>query len=182
VAEAFKRGGDGRLHAQFHPREKALLQVLAEQLSGIIGKPTAAAATDDPFDAIVAQLSSEVVRPIDDPVHARLFPRAHRDDEDAADEFDRAALAQLRHGRADRTTAFLATLSSPNDEVALTVEQAHQWLTVLTDLRLMLGTSVDVVGEGRGRQDSGVTPQEAMYISVYDWLSWLQETLVACFL
>lgn len=193
MAVAFTRGRDGAVHAQFQPNERALLRVLAEQLAEIVGPQTSpstgAKVPLDEFDALVAQLESHAHRPPGDPVYERLFPRVHRDDDEVADEFDRAALESLRSGRAARTAIFMQHLKGSGSDVSLTVEDAHLWLTVLTDLRLMIGTTINLVDEDPRRSspnDASVAGQvsehEGVYLSVYEWLSWLQEGLVACFL
>ena len=184
MATAFQRGRDGCVHAHFEAKEISLLVVLAEQLSEIVGperKPTAAA---DDFESIIAGLAVEVTRPTGDPVYDRLFPRVHAEDADIADEFDRAALESLRSGRAARTAAFLQQVRMSDGEVVLSAEEAHAWLTVLTDVRLMIGTSIGIREDDprRAEESADVAEHEALYLSVYDWLSWLQESLVACFL
>lgn len=182
MARAFRIGPDGHVHAEFDERERSLLLVLARQLSDIIGEPSPAPSAGDEFDAIISAFGQPVHRPAGDAVHARLFPRAHLEDGDIADEFDRAVLAQLRDTRARRTAEFAATLESARTTVALTPQQAHIWLAVLTDMRLMLGTNVAIEEDDPRRDDPARDPQASVYISVCDWLGWVQESLVACFL
>jgi hypothetical protein len=108
----------------------------------------------------------------DDPALRRLFPPAYSDGE--SDEQYRSLVRdQLVNGR----VRSLATVRATVGEKTLTAEQADDWLRALNDLRLVLGTRLDVtedldygsidLDEPRGRD-----------LAVYGYLSWLQEQLV----
>ena len=60
----------------------------------------------------------------------------------------------------------------------LSPEQADAWLRVLNDLRLMLGTRLDVTEELDFEDFDPAEPQ-AQELAIYGYLSWLQEQLVA---
>jgi hypothetical protein len=108
----------------------------------------------------------------DDPALRRLFPPAYPDGEN--DEQYRSLVRdQLVNGRARS----LATVRTTLAEKTLTEDQADDWLRALNDLRLVLGTRLDVtedldygsidLDEPRGRD-----------LAVYGYLSWLQEQRV----
>jgi hypothetical protein len=108
----------------------------------------------------------------DDPALRRLFPPAYSDP--ASEEQYRSLVGdQLMSGRAKA----LATVRETLGEKTLDLDQAEQWLRALNDLRLVLGTRLDVteeidyvridLNEPRGRE-----------LAVYGYLSWLQEQLV----
>jgi Domain of unknown function (DUF2017) len=108
----------------------------------------------------------------DHPDLRRLFPQAHADDPDAEAEYQRLVGSQLAGAR-ERA---LATVRATIDRDTLSVEEAEAWLTVLNDLRLVLGTRLDVTEEMSFRLDPG--DPRAHELAVYAYLSWLQEQLV----
>jgi hypothetical protein len=108
----------------------------------------------------------------DDPELRRLFPPAYAEQTD--DEQYRSLVRdQLVSGRAKAHATVRRTLAAET----LDLEQADEWLRVLNDMRLVLGTRWDVteqldygqldLDEPRGRE-----------LAVYGYLSWLQEQLV----
>jgi Domain of unknown function (DUF2017) len=102
----------------------------------------------------------------------RLFPPAHTDDENAEDEYRRLMGSQLDVGR-DRA---LATVEATIERPTLTNDEAESWLRVLNDLRLVLGTRLDVTEDLAWNLDPN--DPRAPELAVYAYLSWLQEQLV----
>jgi hypothetical protein len=112
-----------------------------------------------------------------DPVLARLFPTAYSDDEKAATEFRRYTEASLREGkRADAQTMLETTAPG---QVQLTGEQAQAWLRSLNDVRLALGTRLEVTEEVHLAIEE-MTEEDPRYPAfvTYDWLTYLQDSLV----
>ena len=119
-----------------------------------------------------AELRRLLVEAPDDPSLERLFPPAYDDAEDEA-EYRRLMGDELTEGRRRALRVIEETL----DQDRLTKEQAESWLTALNDLRLVLGTRLDVTEDmllERLRPDD----PNAFEISLYAYLSWLQEQLV----
>jgi flagellar biosynthesis/type III secretory pathway M-ring protein FliF/YscJ len=109
-------------------------------------------------------------------VLVRLFPSAYEDAQEAS-EFRRYTEATLRDGkRADAQTVL--DTARPG-RVDLTPEQAQAWLRSLNDVRLTLGVKLDVTEEiheeieNMGEED----PRYAALVT-YDWLTYLQDSLV----
>ena len=102
----------------------------------------------------------------------RLFPPAHADDQEAEDAYRRLVRSQLDVGRERAIATVQRTLR--ND--TLSTEDAESWLRVLNDLRLVLGTRLDVTEE----MSFDLDPNDpaAAELAVYAYLSWLQEQLV----
>jgi Domain of unknown function (DUF2017) len=98
----------------------------------------------------------------------RLFPSAYRDDEEAAAEYERLVRPSLEDGK----LAALRTLAATSDAARLDEETAQVWLSALNDLRLALGTRLDV------REDDGITRLTEPGYAVYLWLTWLQSELI----
>jgi hypothetical protein len=121
---------------------------------------------------LCAELGERVDDEPDHPDLRRLFPPAHSDDADAEAGYRRLVGGQLAAGR-ERA---VATVQATIDAERLSAEEAQAWLTVLNDLRLVLGTRLDVTEE----MDFNLDPNdpEAAELAVYAYLSWLQEQLV----
>jgi Domain of unknown function (DUF2017) len=117
--------------------------------------------------------------PPEDPVLARLFPDAYGDDPDAAGDFRRYTEPGLRSGKVAAARTVLATLPDEGGRIRLSPGDAEAWLRALNDVRLALGVLLGI-SEDYERELSDVTgtdPRSA-YLQVYDWLTFLQETLV----
>jgi Domain of unknown function (DUF2017) len=108
----------------------------------------------------------------DHPDLRRLFPPAHADDPEAEDAYRRLVRSQLDSGR-ERA---IATVQSTVRNDVLSTEDAESWLTVLNDLRLVLGTRLNVTEEMSFELDRN--DPAAADLAVYGYLSWLQEQLV----
>jgi hypothetical protein len=108
----------------------------------------------------------------DDPAVRRLFPPAYSDDE--SDEQYRSLVRdQLVNGRAKA----LATMRNTLAGETIDLEQADEWLRALNDLRLVLGTRLDVSEEIDYEQIDLEEPR-GRDLAVYGYLAWLQEQLV----
>jgi hypothetical protein len=161
------------IRLRLEPEEAELVRMMAEQMLALLGEPEQAA---DPLAAALG-IAEDADKP-DDPVLARLFPDAYQDDSGAAREFRRYTELGLRDGKREAAGIVLATVR-PGEDVVLDREQAQAWLRALNDVRLALGTRLDITEEWYeevaelDRDD----PRFAMY-AAYDWLTMLQEQLV----
>ena len=110
----------------------------------------------------------------DDPAVARLLPSAYPDDEEAAAEFRRFTSDDLTARKLANARRVLDDLAPP---AADRLDQAAQqsWLRTLTDLRLVLGSRLGVTADGPAPSDD---PQVLVMHDVFDWLGYLQESLV----
>ncbi len=132
--------------------------------------------TADPLSQLI-DIPQTAERPTD-PAMLRLLPDAYADEEEAAD-FRRFTELDLRQGRAQRARRARATLSrvAGNGRIPLDAEEAQEWLTALNDVRLVLGTRLGI------EEDSDpAEPARSQAHMVYDWLTWLQATLVEALL
>ena len=110
---------------------------------------------------------------------ARLLPDAYGDDPEAAGEFRRYTEHGLRSGKVAAAQTVLATLPAAGGRVRLSAGDAEAWLRALNDVRLALGVLLGISEEyERELADvTGADPRSA-YLHVYDFLTFLQETLV----
>ena len=176
-ASGFRRARNGSVSLVLRPDETPVLRGLLEQLAELVAPPEQA--DDDPLAAMVG-IGTATSAP-HDPVLARLFPDAYAQDEQAASEFRRYTETGLRERKLADARTSLATLDGPGPTYSLDPEQVHAWLGALNDLRLALGTRVDVE-EDWASQLAGLQPDDPRLVlfGLYDWLSVLQELLVRC--
>ena len=141
--------------------------------------------------AVLRQVSTEVIGLLtegfdrDDPVVERLFPDGYRDDAEQAAEFRRYTEGDLKTAKIDQAGAILASL--PDDgpgEVHLDVETAEAWLRGINDVRLAMGTRLDVSADtdlGDELDDAVLhdpASSRVFQLSVYAYLGYLQESLL----
>lgn len=122
-----------------------------------------------------------------DPALQRLLPQGNRQDDQVAAEFRRLTEGGLRQRKAGNLTRAIASLRREGP-VELDATAAHGFVMALTDVRLVLGERLGL------RADSDVERLEHLASSlsdddpvvyafaVYDFLTWLQESLASALL
>lgn len=168
--------------------EVSILRSLAVQLMELIGPGDEPVEGEDPLAALFAEGPSEAPS---DPALKRLFPDAYADETDelrsASADFRRFTENDLRTGKREHVLAVIRSLDAltpegEGDEVVLklTADESRAWLGALNDLRLTIGTRLEVTDEDEGGElyrlpDSD--PRKPMVLA-YLWLGALQESLV----
>ena len=109
----------------------------------------------------------------DDPAVARLNPSACLDDAEIDAEFHRLMDDDLDAGRMEALDAFEKTV----DNTRLDEEEAVAWLRAVNDVRLLLGTRLDVSEDAAERHIAADDPR-APGFALYDYLSLLTQELV----
>jgi hypothetical protein len=104
---------------------------------------------------------------------ARLFPAAYRDDPDAEAQYRRLVGDSLVSGR----LAALRSLKADADAECLSHSDAERWCGALNDLRLVLGERLGVTEE-LSERGIDLDDPNAVQLSIYGWLTWLQASLV----
>ena len=165
----------GAVRAEPSDLDAQLLGQLAHELLAIVEEP---AVSSDPLAALVGMPPGDVDRP-EDPVLARLLPDAYGSDPEAAREFRRYTDADLRAGKRAAASTVLATLPEGGGPMTLDRDQCDAWLGFLNDVRLALGTSLEVTEE---TDPEDYDPDDPAYhaLQLYAWLGWLQESLLSC--
>ena len=168
--------------------EADLLRSLAAQLIELLRNESAT--QDIAADSLEDLLDfSGPTREPDDPVLARLFPTAYPEDEEAAAEFRRYTESDLRNGKAAGAAAVIDTLedaglpAEPQDGLFIDVELDRQtaitWMRSFTDMRLAIATRLGIED---GDEDLWYSlPDDdprAQVHDIYEWVGYLQETLV----
>lgn len=162
----FKRAGQG-VTASFTPTEAQVLRQCVAELAALLG---------DDMDH-------------DDPAVERLFPDVYPESPEEAAEFRRLTEEDLVAGKLDHAKTVLTDLLAAGGdedgaEVRLDEERADTWLRALNDVRLALGTRLgieddtDIEAEIDAAAGRNPTSPRAGQLSVYAYLTYLQESLV----
>ena len=142
-----KRTRKGEYQLRLPPEERELLRQLPAQLREVLTS--------------------------DDPALRRLFPPAYKDDP--------ALEAEYRHYMGDDLLAShersLQAMEDTIDADVVDEEQLLGWLGALNDLRLVLGTRIDVTEDMYEREMEPDDPRAPAF-AVYTYLGWLQEQVV----
>jgi hypothetical protein len=142
-----KRTRKGEYQLRLPPEERELLRDLPAQLRDVLAS--------------------------DDPALRRLFPPAYKDD---------AALeAEYRHFMGDDLlashTKSLQAMEDTIDAEVVDEDQLVGWLGALNDLRLVLGTRLDVTEDMYDHEMDPGDPRAPAF-AMYTYLGWLQEQVV----
>ena len=151
----FRRRGQ-HLVAELEPAEARIVALLLDQLDQL--------------------LSAEAEDVAGDPVIARLLPAGHRTDPELAADYRELTESALRAGKADDLATVRAGLPPDGGTVRLDPEQATAWLRTTNDLRLALGTRLDIREDTEPPED--LAGEEGQQLAVYYWLTGLQGSLV----
>ena len=176
----------------FAPPQAGIIRTLVGQVAELLGsgeEATAGEATagEDPLEgswdspeefAAMLGLSTSTNAP-EDPVLARLLPDGYRDDPEAAGDFRRYTEQDLRSGKVAAARTVLATLPEDGGHILLSADDAQAWLRAINDVRLALGVRLSITEDFQERMGQ-LEPDDprSAYFWVYDWLTYLQETLV----
>ena len=162
---AFDALSGGDLLAEFELQEVVVFTDLVEQIIGLLDRVKQGEANVDPT------------------VLARLFPDAYTDDADAADEFRRFTLDDLIDRKIENARGVLVSFQKARTRrtsegevraVQLDREYAMYWLGTLTDLRLVLATSLGIASGAEPAEDTDNEYVE----SLYDWFGFAQGSLL----
>ena len=152
----FRAARGGELVARLEPAEAGILGLLLDQLEQLL-----TADADDVGD---------------DPVLGRLFPDGHRSDPELAADYRELTESSLRGAKADDLAMVRASLPAEGGEVRLDADQAGAWLRTSNDLRLALGTRLDITEDTEPPEE--VAGEEDQQLAVYYWLTAVQGSLV----
>ena len=145
--ERVRRTGQGTYRVRLPEPERDLLASLAEQLRELLTETT------------------------DDPTVRRLFPTAYNEDPERDREYQQLVRDELLEGRLAVLATLEATLAADElDEAELTA-----WLRALNDVRLVLGTRLDVSEDLR---DVDADDPDAPAYAVYEYLGFLLTEVV----
>jgi hypothetical protein len=138
-----KRTRRGRYQLRLPTDERALVRQLAAELRALLGT--------------------------EDPALARLFPPGDTTDP----ESDRQYRSMVKDDLTAQRLEALQTVERTLDATDVDADELAAWLGVVNDLRLVLGTRLEVTEE---MNEDGVPPDDprAPGFDVYRYLTWLQ--------
>jgi hypothetical protein len=146
---------DEGLRASLDADERSLLLGLLDEMQALLGEPG-----------------------LSDPVSQRLFPDAY-DNETQATAFHELVGNELRDNKVKAVRTMKERLKGRGPlETSIPEDEVLAWLTGITDLRLAIGTRIDVTEEMMGADLDPEDP-DAPALSVLHWLGWLQESILA---
>ena len=195
------------VRARLGDDERRVLRDVFIEVYDLLEDPAASEpAEQDPLAALVGIGST--VRPPEDPALARLLPDAHRDDPEASAEFRRYTESELRARKRSGLRVALDTLARPSplrlddteaqawlvaltdvrlvlaERMGLRTDDDHALLEQVAAklAEAQDGSADDPVFDSADESAHGAAADAgrrlAMTLALYDFLAWLQETLV----
>lgn len=178
------RGDSVRICSNMELHECQIIASVVRSTSDILAE-RAESAPSDPLSELTGIVTGHTSAPTDVTL-GRLLPDFHRPDQEremaaghvAADLNGGLRSVHEPHIIDAKLTAartVLDTLPERGGDIALTPEEAEQWLLALNDVRLALGAMLGVTDE-----PARLPPEHprAAHLDVYDWLTVVQELLV----
>ncbi len=159
---------------RFDPADAQVLRGLVTGVRELVGgRSDDATHPVDPLEELVGTgTNTQAPR---DPALARLLPDGYADDEEAAAEFRRLTETSLRQHKSETAQRVLDSLPEQGGKVCLDEDATRAWMSALNDIRLVIGTRLDVTEEMDTPEPSD--PRAPGY-ELYRWLTLLQELLV----
>ncbi len=176
--------GGPRLRSALAAHEAALLTSLVGSLLGMLEDRESSSPADELEELTGMKTGNS--QPPQDATMKRLLPDFYRPQTDhpagsaTAESLNRAlrslhepAIIDAKREAAQR---LLRTVPAGGGKFELTEDDAHAWAAAVNDVRLALGTMLEVGPEGPDR----LPPEHPMagHLDVYQWLTVLQEYLV----
>jgi len=143
-----KRSRKGGIEVRLPEHEREFLQSLAPEMRELLQSP-------------------------EDPAVSRLFPEAYPEDPERQAFYRLLAGGELLESH----LAALQTLEESAEAEVLDEDQAYAWMRAINEVRLVLGTRLDVTEEGTERPADRTDPRIPAF-AAYDYLSSLQGELV----
>ena len=132
--------------------------------------------------SVLEQMEVVLAAPEDVQHTRRLFPPAYEDDDEAQAEFARLTTADLAEGKRRAVASVKATLERGTTKkdawrVTLSPGEAEDWLAVLNDARLTLGTRLEVTEQTYDREIDPSDPDAAAH-EIFRYLGYVEDWLV----
>jgi hypothetical protein len=170
-----------RFRTALDQHEAALLKNLVGSMIGLLDERESSTPPDELEE--ITGIKTGNAEPPDNATLRRLLPDFSKPDDNAPNVTDslNAFLRSLHEPEiieAKRVAAqqLLATIPDDGGRFELTEDAANAWIAAVNDIRLALGTMLDIRAGGPDRlpDDHPMAP----HLDVYQWLTFLQEYLV----
>ena len=155
IGRRVKRSRRGGFELRIPADERELLRSLGPELREVLVRQAAAAQGGE------------------DPAVERLFPVAYPTDEDRQTEYRLLVHDELLSSH----LGALAVLEETADAERLDEDQLLSWMRALNEVRLVLGTRLDITEEGDERPVDPRDPRAGAF-AVYDYLTYLQGEII----
>lgn len=173
--------------------ELELVASLMRDVVAILGEDVAVVdVTDDPLVTLEKELAP-IAEPSFDPVVDRLLPDMS-EDPDEARELRELSESGVRSTKVSNLTAVYRSLSSSTGRVFVPEDEIPMWMSALNDLRLVLGTRLDIDDTARAEEVAARAGEiadgqhahplseedevENQLMLVYAMISWWQDSLI----
>ena len=179
---------NGHVVTELAQQEAALIRGLVGQIKDMLTERASEAPEDE-----LSQLTGIRTGPSTPPDHqalARLLPDFYRTDPETgeSDEEERNAAGAMRSLHEpeliDLKTGVAATVLSTcpaeGGRVELSEEQAASWMAALNDVRLALGSVLEIEDDEDEDpfEDKEMDELKREHYGAYHWLTWVQDSLV----
>jgi len=173
-----------RFRSALEGHEAALLSSLVGSMLGMLDERESSAPADE-LEAITG-IKTGHSRPPEDATMKRLLPDFFRPQTDhpagsgTAESLNSALRGlhepQIIDAKRQAAQRLLDTMPDGGGKFELTEDDAHAWAAAVNDVRLALGTLLEIGPDGPDR----LPPEHPMagHLDVYQWLTVLQEYLV----
>ena len=166
----FKSGLGGKITLKLDDAEQGVLFQLFEQMAELLNDSESESSAD-PLAKMLNMSGSTQIS--DDPALARLFPDGYTDDEHASADFRRFTEQDLRATKIAALATVRENLNDWTGKSTVSAQQAQDWLKALNDLRLVLGTRLEITDEVETDFEA-----DEPGIHLYNYLTYLQGTLI----
>ncbi|WP_460729386.1 oxidative stress transcriptional regulator AosR [Nocardia heshunensis] len=171
-----------KLRSEMDAHEADILRSLVGAVTGLLTDRARSAPEDELAALTGLQLGNTT--PPDDPRLARLLPDFHRPEPGSPDA-ERADLnsalrslhePEIIENKVAAGLVILETLPPQGGKIVISPEQADAWLSALNDVRLALGTALEIGADTPEHfpEDDPRGPS----LEVYHWLTWMQDSLI----
>lgn len=171
--------GGPKLRSEIDGNEAAVLRSLVESVRGML-TDRASSTPQDPLAELTGMRTGHS-KPPEEAALARLLPDFHKPDKKDDGSDLNGALRSLHEpeiidAKCAAADVILRTLPPGGGKIVLTLEQADAWMSGLNDVRLALGTALDVHSDMPDELAPG--DPRAPHLPVYHWLTWMQDSLI----
>jgi non-ribosomal peptide synthetase component F len=173
-----------RFRSALASHEATLLQTLASSMLGMLEERESSVPADELEE--ITGMKTGNSEPPQDATMKRLLPDFYRSQPDhpagsvAADSLNSALRSlhepEIIDAKRQAAQRLLQTVPDGGGKFELTEDDAHAWAAAVNDIRLALGTMLDVGPDGPDRLPAD--HPMAGHLDVYQWLTVLQEYLV----
>jgi Domain of unknown function (DUF2017) len=168
------RGPKARAVGTFDAQETSVLRGLLTEVRQMLAGRSAENPADE-LAVLTGMRTGPSTRP-SDRVLARLLPDFTMEDADLAAGLRSLHEPELIEAKDAAAAEVVESLPAGGGRIELTAEQADVWLAALNDVRLALGTALDV--SEQTTPDVEPDDPRAAHLGIYQWLTFVQDALV----